>query len=143
MTIYREEGLRDFEFWSGARDTVAYLTDEELDTIETELESLYPEGLDETTVNDFFWFDDDTIAEWLGYPDFETLMDERKEEGWWVACIMVFLLATIALFPVAVVAAAIIEKVACNDKRTLWQIIREMWQVRRPVMAALLLPLTL
>lgn len=83
MKMYREENLTNFEFWSGAKNTVEYLTWEELETIESMLEEMYPDGMDETDINDFFWFEDDTIAEWLGYEDFEELMhrdDEDEEE---------------------------------------------------------------
>ena len=80
MKIYTEKSLRDFEFWSGARDRVKYLGYNELDTIEGILEELYPEGIDETTINDIFWFEEDTIAEWLGYSDFEELMHRDDEE---------------------------------------------------------------
>lgn len=80
MKITSEKSLRDFEFWSGAKETVKYLTDEELDTIEEILEDCYPDGMDETTVNDFFWFEDETIAEWLGYTSFEEIM-ERGEDS--------------------------------------------------------------
>lgn len=83
MKIYMEESLSNFKFWSGAKDTVKYLTDDELDTIENILEDSYPEGMSDTEINDFFWFEDDTIAEWLGYSDFEELMhrdDEEEEE---------------------------------------------------------------
>lgn len=80
MKITSEKSLREFEFWSGAKETVKYLTDEELDTIETILEDCYPEGMDETAINDFFWFEDDTIAEWLGYTSFEEIM-ERGEDS--------------------------------------------------------------
>ena len=83
MKIYKEESLRHFDFWSGAKYTVNHLTDEELDQIEAMLEELYPDGMDETDINDFFWFEEDTIAEWLGYEDFEELMhrdDEEEEE---------------------------------------------------------------
>ena len=82
MKIYEEKSLRDFEFWSGAKDTVKYLTLEELDQIEAILEEIYPDGMEDTTVNDIFWFEDDTIAEWLGYNDFEEIMnrDEENEE---------------------------------------------------------------
>lgn len=80
MKIYEEKSLRDFEFWSGAKDTVKYLTLEELDTIESILEDTYPEGMEDTEINDFFWFDDDTIAEWLGYNDFEEIMHRDEEE---------------------------------------------------------------
>lgn len=79
MKIYKEDSLRNFDFWSGAVDTVKYLTEEELDRIETILEDAYPDGMDETEINDFFWFEDDTIAEWLGYDDFEELMNRDEE----------------------------------------------------------------
>lgn len=82
MKIYEEKSLKDFEFWSGAKDRVKYLTDDELDQIEAILEDSYPEGMSETEINDFFWFEEDTIADWLGYADFEELMhrDEEDEE---------------------------------------------------------------
>lgn len=80
MKIYTEKSLREFDFWSGAKDTVKYLTDKELDFIESQLEELYPEGMDETDINDFFWFDDAAIAEWLGYDSFEELMNREEEE---------------------------------------------------------------
>ena len=45
---------------------------------------IYPEGMDETAVNDLFWFEEDTIAEG-GYDDFDALMkrddeDEQEDE---------------------------------------------------------------
>ena len=79
MKIYTENTLSNFEFWAGAKDTVKYLTAEELDTIEMLLEEAYPEGMSETAINDFFWFEDDTIAEWLGYNDFEEIMNRDKD----------------------------------------------------------------
>lgn len=86
MKIYTENSLRNFEFWSGAKDTVKYLTYDELDTIESILEDMNPDGMDETEINDLFWFEDDWIAEMLGYEDFEELMhrdDEDEEEDDW------------------------------------------------------------
>ena len=80
MRVYAETSLANFEFWSGAKDRVKYLTWQELNTIEAILEELYPEGIDETTINDLFWFEEDTIAEWLGYTDFEELIAEREED---------------------------------------------------------------
>ena len=80
LKIYRESDLTDFEFWSGARDTVKYLTDDEIRTIGQYLEDIYPDGCTETDINDFFWFEDDTIAEWLGYNSFEEIMERDNEE---------------------------------------------------------------
>jgi len=75
MKIYTDIPLTEFEFWAGAKDTVKHLTDEELDQIEQILEEIYPEGLDETELNDIFWFERDLIAEWLGYETFEEIME--------------------------------------------------------------------
>jgi len=79
MKIYEEKSLQDFEFWSGAVDTVHYLTDEELDTIESIIEDL-PWTMSDTDINDLFWFDEDTIAEWLGYDSFEDIMNRTTKE---------------------------------------------------------------
>ena len=79
MKLYSEESLQNFHFWSGAKDTANTLTCQELDQIEAELESLYPDGMDETDLNDFFWFEDDTIAQWLGFDSWEEL--ERDHNG--------------------------------------------------------------
>ena len=76
--ISEDKRLRDFDFWSGAKDTVGYLTSDELDTIEDMLEDAYPDGITETQINDLFWFDTDVIADWLGYEDFESLVNERS-----------------------------------------------------------------
>lgn len=80
MKIFKEESLINFKFWSGAEDTVKYLTEDEINTIESILEDSNPDGMSETEINDFFWFESDTIAEWLGYADFDELMDREKEE---------------------------------------------------------------
>lgn len=75
MKIYKEESLRNFDFWSGAKDNAEILTDSQLDEIENILEDMYPDGLSETEINDLFWFDFDTIKEWLGIED-----EEEEEE---------------------------------------------------------------
>lgn len=78
MKITSEKSLRNFEFWSGAEDRARALTCEELDTIENELESMYPDGMDETLLNDFFWFDFDFIVSLLGYENEEEFFKERS-----------------------------------------------------------------
>ena len=74
MKIYSEKSLRNFEFWSGAKENANELTGAQLDEVETILEDLYPEGMDETQINDLFWFDFDTVKEWLN------ITDEEEEE---------------------------------------------------------------
>lgn len=80
MKIYEERALNDVQWWGGARYTAEYLTDSGFETLETELEQLYPNGIGETELNDLFWFDADFIAELLGYTDFEELLAERSNE---------------------------------------------------------------
>lgn len=75
MKFYKDESLNNFGFWNGAKDTVEHLTYEEMDMIEGILEELFPEGMTETELNDFFWFERDTIADWLGYVSFEAMID--------------------------------------------------------------------
>lgn len=67
MIVYREvEGKGDFEFWSGAVDTVDKLSDEEFDEVLNLLDEANPEGMSETELNDFFWFETETISSWIG-----------------------------------------------------------------------------
>ena len=80
MKITTEISLRDFEFWSGAKYTAEMLTPEELDQIEFAIEDAYDQ-IDETTVNDIFWFDTDWIAELLGYENFEEMYQDRTHDN--------------------------------------------------------------
>lgn len=80
MKIYYEQSTKNFEFWSGAKDTAEYLTEDEMDTIESILEDSYPDGMSETELNDLFWFDDDFIASCLGYDSFEDIMNRDDED---------------------------------------------------------------
>lgn len=76
MTIYKEVDYTEFEFWGGALNTVTFLTDQEGQQIFDYLEEIL-ETPSETDINDFFWFEDDRIAEWLGYDDWEDLEADR------------------------------------------------------------------
>ena len=81
MKIYTEKRLSQFEFWSGAKDTADRIWEEMgesgFDTVEAILEDTYPEGIDETTLNDIFWFEPETIYEWLGMSNDD---DEEEED---------------------------------------------------------------
>ena len=78
MKIYEEKNYDEFDFWSGARATVNILTDEEMEMVWQYLEDCYPEGMEATEVNDFFWFEDEIIAGIIGWPDYETLWEARN-----------------------------------------------------------------
>lgn len=78
MKVTKEISLNSFEFWGGASDRVENLTASDFATIERELEELYPDGMDETQINDLFWFDFDFIAQILGYEGEEDFNEQRN-----------------------------------------------------------------
>ena len=78
MKIYTEDSIRNFNFWSGAKDTVEDLTYDDFDTLEPIIEEMFEGECSDTDLNDFFWFERDTIAQWLGYYDYDELMEDRK-----------------------------------------------------------------
>ncbi len=72
MIIRQEIALRDFEFWSGGKDRADNCSAEELDSLEDIFEeTATEEGWTETAINDMFWFEFDTLAQYLGYEDEE------------------------------------------------------------------------
>ena len=75
---------KEFEFdflndtWSGAKDRMESLTPDLLNALENILsndtEEIFGNEIpDETTVNDFLWFEDDIYAEWLGFKSADQL----------------------------------------------------------------------
>lgn len=68
MKVYSEISLSRFEFWSGAKEFAAQLTEEQFDDVEYILVDEYPDGISETEINDLFWFEQDTIREWADMP---------------------------------------------------------------------------
>lgn len=77
MKIWSDDSIRNFNFWSGARDTVDDLFDSDFDILEPILEEYFDGEVEDVDLNDFFWFERDTIASWLGYEDYEELMHDR------------------------------------------------------------------
>lgn len=71
LTVSRELNLKEFEAWSGGKDTLNRLI--ELDAVE-EVEDLindcfYSELITETDLNDFLWHEAGYIAEYLEMDD--------------------------------------------------------------------------
>ena len=67
MKVYNEITIEEFEAWSGAKDTKQVIIDNNKEAdFECLIEELYPDGIDETTLNDILWFDDDWLFEQLG-----------------------------------------------------------------------------
>lgn len=75
MKICRELDLSRFEPWSGAVDTYETIYNaDKLDELEFLLEELYPEGIEETQLNDLLWFESEWLLESLG------ISEEEEEE---------------------------------------------------------------
>lgn len=81
MKIISETNLTDFGYWGGAKATADHIWEEkgldgwnQLDAILTDM---YPDGIDETELNDLLWFESDTVYEWLGIDSEE---DESDDE---------------------------------------------------------------
>lgn len=75
MRYYVEESLDNFEAWSGGKDTLDTLREKgDVDSVEClieELASTSEDGWSDGDINDFLWFERDTIAQHLGYSDWD------------------------------------------------------------------------
>ncbi len=56
-------------FLSGAKKNAQKLTLAQLDEVERYFVKIYPDGIDESTINHIFWFNFDQICVWLGIKD--------------------------------------------------------------------------
>lgn len=67
MQVHSETTLRNFQAWSGAVETKQAILDaDKEDEFEQLIEELYPEGIDETKLNDILWFESEWVFESLG-----------------------------------------------------------------------------
>lgn len=80
MVVTNEITLRDFEPWAGAVSRYETLTASQLDQLTFILEDLYPDGCTETQINDVLWFEEEWIAECLGFHSWEELEEANEDE---------------------------------------------------------------
>ena len=72
MKVTSEVTLRQFDAWSGAKETKQTILDNNMsDEFDQLIEELYPEGIDETQLNDILWFDSEWCFEMLGIKEEE------------------------------------------------------------------------
>ena len=74
-----EKPLSQFEFWSGAKQRTDHLTTEQLDRLESMMPDILGEKPTDTAINDLFWFEEDYIAQLLGFKNWKAL--ERYNDG--------------------------------------------------------------
>lgn len=83
-----EKPLSQFEFWSGAKQRTDHLTTEQLDRLDYMMPDVLGERPTDTAINDLFWFEEDYIAQLLGFNSFEALVrhndgddDDKDDDG--------------------------------------------------------------
>ena len=75
MKYVVEESLDNFEAWSGGKDTLDTLREKgDCDAVECLIEEMMcgcDEPWSDSQINDILWFERDTIAQHLGYSDWD------------------------------------------------------------------------
>lgn len=67
MKVYSEISLRQHDAWSGAKQTKQAIIDaDKVEEFDALIEDLYPDGIDETQLNDILWFETDWLFDSLG-----------------------------------------------------------------------------
>ena len=67
MKVFSEISLCDFEGWSGADKTIRIIVEnDKVEEFDQLIEELFPEGIDETNLNDLLRFEDEWVFEMLG-----------------------------------------------------------------------------
>ena len=80
MKVLEELNLSEFKAWSGGKDTLETLTDNQIERVQEFIEECYPDGVEDLQLNDFLWFERDFIAcDILGYEDWESLTMGESE----------------------------------------------------------------
>ena len=89
MRYLKESSLYDFPAWSGGADTLEVLKENgDVDTVEeyiNEINENQEEPMTDTEVNDILWHERDSIAEYLGYRDWDAYEIgelEEDDEDW-------------------------------------------------------------
>ena len=77
MKIYYDESLSNFEFWNFAASNARKLTESELDMFEAYLMLEYPEGISATKLNDWMWYDFESVCAIIGV-DYDSETDTIK-----------------------------------------------------------------
>lgn len=78
--ITGETNLWKFDAWSGAKETKKYILEAHKgDEFDALIEELYPDGIDETKLNDLLWFESEWLYETLGINPYENNDEESGD----------------------------------------------------------------
>ena len=71
----------DYAPWSGATSNYERLVEEnKLDAFESLLEEFYPNGIEETLINDILWFEFDWVCDCIGMEKFDEEEDDIRTD---------------------------------------------------------------
>jgi len=81
--ILRNKSLEYFDAWGGGLDTLNTLIDHrDCDAVESLIETVFDDHTPENVeINDFLWFERDTIAEHLGFSDWDAYECGEQDEA--------------------------------------------------------------
>ena len=75
MKTYTETSIRNFDAWSGAKETQELILEHGKEKVfDYLMEELYPDGLSETQLNDILWHDSEWVLDSLNIR-----LDEEEE----------------------------------------------------------------
>lgn len=84
MRIITEKPLYQFDAWAGGQRMLdEVIAAGKCDQLEEILDDLYVDGIDDTALNDYLWFEGDEIREMLGmieWPDDDEDADAEEDE---------------------------------------------------------------
>lgn len=66
MRVYKDIDLSEYDFAGQAKENAEKFTIKELDEIGEQIAECYPEGIEDTCLNDIFWFEMEWLVELLG-----------------------------------------------------------------------------
>lgn len=79
--ILKDFDLEEFEAWSGAIDTKDTIIEHgKAESFSQMINELYPEGVEETHINDILWFDSNWCLDLVGIQDEDDEMEENEME---------------------------------------------------------------
>ena len=81
MIVKEDISIYNFNAWEGGLDTLNRVIEYgKCDELESILEETFPDGATAGEINDFLWFEAESIYEWLGIPAEDEEEEEEEEE---------------------------------------------------------------
>jgi len=81
IKVYKEKNLTDIKWSRGAQVVYDLFTEDEIKKLQELLEEYYPDGIEETELDDLFEHDPELLIDWLCISDsYETFYNKRTRD---------------------------------------------------------------